>query len=362
MYLTDGKTVKGYKNIKLLEAQLGKDVFKTDSEKLPVLTIGKYNYLEREYPDMRQYYFGRTNRKVYDIDFNNFFIFSFLDYIISNNIKANPTVQKLKRAINLLNSKRTELKNTWFIAYSNDRFRCISEYYEFKGYGDGKITSRELLKEVKKFTDGYIDLKSAEEIIEHLCSKYDGWFYLINRYGFYKYKYLAGIGWIKRYNEQLWWNIMKHASMKLKETVRYIRENGATVYNIYIDSIQTDTNILKKFPELFEFFPAKLDKTGNSYGICLPPGYWLGKHRARWLEVDYKYYFDSYRNELINIENANLIYLYNFCKRVNHPLSEYIQYDKNSNTIQTFKIPKIEHFEFSWDFCQIKTEDIIYTV
>lgn len=356
VFICNGKTCKGYKNISYLEAQLGKNEFNYSN--VPTLLIGYYDYRIKEYPMMKQWYFGHKNSKVYDIDFNNFFIRAFKEYLDKNNIKHQQLSRKLTYITDLLHNKRAELKSTYLICYKKKgTLKTVSDSYEFHGYGTEECSSRKLLREVKEITGGnHITYDCIEEIIDKLTEKYTGRFYVINRYHFYKYKYLAGIGWIKRFNEQLWWNIMKHASMKLKQTIEFVKSEGHAVYSCYIDSIQTDINILKKYPELFDYFPAKEDKTGKDYGLCLPPSYWIDKHTAMWMKIDYRYYFSNYICEKLDIFNSNLIYLKNFLERVHHPLKDYIMIDLQNKTIQTFKLDKMDYFEFSWDFQKKKTE------
>jgi len=334
-----------------IEPTLSKSIFYDNNLNSLWIEKGYYDYRVRKYPDMKQFHFGQRNKRVYDIDFNNFFLFSFKEYLIKNNIKnrlADRFIKKINRATYILNNNREQLKNSYVVFYSNCRLDFISDYIEIFGTTDKKLSVRQFMNIINKICGDTVREDCIDDLILEL-EEYEGYFYIVNKYQFIKYKYLAGIGWIKRFYEPLWWNIMKHASEKLIRTVKYAKENGATVYNIYIDSIQTDTNLLKKFPELFNEFPAKLDKEGNTYGLCLPPSYWLGKHKAIWLEIDYEYYFNNYRTEEINIINTQLIYLYNFCKKNNHPLANYITVDYKNRIIQTYKIPKIEPYMFNFN-------------
>jgi len=355
MMIADGKTIKGYKNIYYLEPQLSKDLYNAN---MVALYSGYYNYAQREYPPMAQWYFGQKNITVYDIDFNNFFLRAFKEYIIKNNITSKPAKQnliKLNRIIRKLQEEREELKQRYLLIYNVRETRTVSnEVVSFIGYGNDKLTRTVLQREISKICGDYITADVIVDLTETLAEKYTGFFTVINKYQFYKYYHLAGIGWLKRKNEQLWWDIMKHATEKMRQLIEFCIWNGYKVYNCYIDSIQVNVNLLKKHPELFEFYTAKMDKTGSDYGIVLPPSYWIDREKAQWLSIDYKYWFKYGRTEEISVDNSQLIHLKTFAERVGHPINDYIGID--GKNITTYRLDKLEHFPFRWDFIKTKTE------
>ena len=83
MLLIEGNTIKSHRNIHYLEAQLSKDLYNPN---VVGLCNGQYKYTQREYPPMEQWWFGKKNTKVYDIDFNNFFLRAFKEYIVSKKV------------------------------------------------------------------------------------------------------------------------------------------------------------------------------------------------------------------------------------------------------------------------------------
>lgn len=355
MIIIEGKTVKAHKNIHYLEAQLSKDMYNPN---VVGLCNGQYKYTQREYPPMEQYFFGRNKTKVYDIDFNNFFLRAFKEYIVRNNINSKPAKQnllKLNRIIRMLQVERENLKSKYLLIYNPHRFRTVSnEVISFTGYNTDKPTKRDLMKTVSEVCGDYITEDTLIELSDKVSTKYSGHYRVINKYHFHKYLHLAAIGWLKKKNEQLWWNIMKHATEKMNRLIEFCQWNGHTVYNCYIDSIQVNANILKKYPELFEFYEAKLDKSGSDYGLVLPPSYWINKEKARWMSIDYKDWFNTDRVEPMNYENIKLLYLKRFAETVNHPIKNYIEID--TDKVITNKLDGLEPHRFIWDFVKRKTE------
>lgn len=355
MMMADGKTVRGYKNITYIEPQMSKNLF--DST-VHTISNGALPYYDRKYPPMKQYWWGKTNHKTYDIDFNNFFLRAYLEYFESNNIKHEKTTRQLKLILKKLNENREIDKNRLILFYNQNReIKTVAPpVIDYYGYGVNCLTQTRLRQILDKITGHeHIKEEHIEEIVDNTC-EYAGYFTVINKYHYYKYFYLAGIGWLKRKNEQLWWNIMKHATTKMEKMMEFCNSEGVTVYNTYIDSVQCDTNLIKKYPELFDYYPAKMDKEGSTYGICLPPSYWINSHRARWLNIDYFKWFNRGYEEEIDLFNSKLIHLRDFTRKRNHPLSNHIELDTKNRTLITHKIDKLEPLEWNFDFVPEKTE------
>ena len=251
--------------------------------------------------------------------------------------------------------EREDLKYKYVLIYNPFDFRTVSnEVVSFIGCGSEKPTQRSLRRIVSEVCGDYITGDTIVELTDKLSSTFTGHYKIINKYHYHKYLHLAAIGWLKKKNEQLWWNIMKHASEKMRHLIEFCQWNGYTVYNCYIDSVQVDCNLLKKHPELFEFYEAKLDKKGTDYGIVLPPSYWINKEKARRMSIDYKEWFNEGKSEYINYDNIKLLYLKRFAETVNHPIKNYIDIDKNC--IITHKLDTLEPHRFVWDFIKRKTE------
>lgn len=355
MIIFDGKRAEGHKNIQYLEAQLSKELYNPN---VVGLYSGYYNYAQREYPPMAQWYFGQINKQVYDIDFNNFFLRAFKEYILKNNITSKPAKQnlmRLNRIINRLQKEREELKQRYILIYNPTKVRTVSnEVAYFVGYGDNKPTSRSLRCEVGSICGDYISADTLIDLADKLSRNYTGHYTVINKYQYLKYLHLSGIGWLKRKNEQLWWNIMKHATETMKGLIDFCLWNGYEVYNCYIDSIQVNKNLLKKHPHLFEIYTAKMDKQGSDYGLVLPPSYWIDREKAQWLAIDYHHWFKKGRTEELTTDNIKLLYLKSFATKVGHPIKEYIEID--NKTVITHKLDNLEYSPFRWDFVPIKTE------